>query len=109
MVPFASAFSFRNSRRLQSRQLALDLSDPLLVAPVERPLLDPLAANEPGPGKHVQVLAGGGLADAELARDVDTADAVRQASLTLIRDRRSKGQSTNPFYWAAFVAAGDWR
>jgi CHAT domain-containing protein len=46
---------------------------------------------------------------ARLGEHLDTADAVRQASLTLIRDRRSKGQSTNPFYWAAFVAAGDWR
>jgi CHAT domain-containing protein/tetratricopeptide (TPR) repeat protein len=49
------------------------------------------------------------LYHARLGDHLDTADAVRQASLTLIRDRRAKGQSTNPFYWAAFVAAGDWR
>jgi CHAT domain-containing protein len=29
--------------------------------------------------------------------------------LTVLRARRAKGQSTHPFYWAAFVAAGDWR
>ena len=46
---------------------------------------------------------------ARLAEHLDTADAVRAASLSLIRERRAKGQSTNPFYWAAFVAAGDWR
>jgi CHAT domain-containing protein len=46
---------------------------------------------------------------ARLAEHLDTADAVRAASLGLIRERRAKGQSTNPFYWAAFVAAGDWR
>ena len=46
---------------------------------------------------------------ARLAEHLDTADAVRAASLSLIRERRARGQSTNPFYWAAFVAAGDWR
>ena len=46
---------------------------------------------------------------ARLAEHLDTADAARAASLSLIRERRAKGQSTNPFYWAAFVAAGDWR
>jgi CHAT domain-containing protein len=40
---------------------------------------------------------------------LDTVQAVRQASLTLLRDRKAKGLSTHPFYWAAFVAAGDWR
>ena len=40
---------------------------------------------------------------------LDTADAVREASLTVLRDRRAKSQSTHPFYWAGFVAAGDWR
>ena len=44
-----------------------------------------------------------------LQRRLDTADAVREASLTVLRDRRARGQSTHPFYWAGFVAAGDWR
>lgn len=46
---------------------------------------------------------------ARLGDHLDTADAVRQASLTLIRERRANGQSAHPFYWAGFVAAGDWR
>ena len=49
------------------------------------------------------------LYDGRLNRRLGTAEAVRQASLSVLRDRRSAGQSTDPFYWAAFVAAGDWR
>jgi CHAT domain-containing protein/tetratricopeptide (TPR) repeat protein len=40
---------------------------------------------------------------------LDTADAMREASVTVLRDRRAHGQSTHPFFWAGFVAAGDWR
>jgi CHAT domain-containing protein/tetratricopeptide (TPR) repeat protein len=39
---------------------------------------------------------------------VSTAEAVRNASVRMLRDRRARGQSAHPFYWAAFVAAGDW-
>ena len=46
---------------------------------------------------------------ARLSQHLDTADSVREASVTLLRERRAKGQNTNPFYWAGFVAAGDWR
>jgi CHAT domain-containing protein len=38
-----------------------------------------------------------------------TIDAVHQANLGTLRQLRAKGQSTHPFYWAGFVAAGDWR
>jgi CHAT domain-containing protein len=38
-----------------------------------------------------------------------TIDSVYQASLRTLRQRRAKQQSTHPFYWAGFVAAGDWR
>jgi CHAT domain-containing protein/tetratricopeptide (TPR) repeat protein len=38
-----------------------------------------------------------------------TAEAVRLANLSALQSRRSKGQSTNPFYWAAFISAGDWK
>ena len=38
-----------------------------------------------------------------------TADAVRQASLDLLRSRRGRGVSTHPFFWGGFVASGDWR
>jgi CHAT domain-containing protein len=40
---------------------------------------------------------------------LSTADAVRQASLSVLRDRRRAGGTTHPFYWGAFVADGDWR
>ena len=46
---------------------------------------------------------------ARLGDYLETPDAMRQASLALIRERKAQGLSTHPFYWAAFVAAGDWR
>ncbi len=49
------------------------------------------------------------LYEGRLQRGLSTADAVHQASLATLRDRRARGLSTHPFYWAAFVAAGDWR
>jgi CHAT domain-containing protein len=49
------------------------------------------------------------LYEGRLARNLDTAAAVREASLTVLRQRRARGQSTHPFYWAGFVASGDWR
>jgi CHAT domain-containing protein/tetratricopeptide (TPR) repeat protein len=49
------------------------------------------------------------LYDARFQKGLSTADAVRSASVSVLNDRRQKGQSTLPFYWAAFVAAGDWR
>jgi tetratricopeptide (TPR) repeat protein/CHAT domain-containing protein len=42
-------------------------------------------------------------------RGLTTSEAMRQASLETIRARRRAGRSTHPFYWGAFVAAGDWR
>ena len=42
-------------------------------------------------------------------RKLTTAEAVHEASLTVLRNRRASGRSTHPFYWAAFVAEGDWR
>src|SRR5262249_49654260 len=44
-----------------------------------------------------------------LERGLDTAEAVREAALTVLRARRAQGLSGHPFYWAGFVAAGDWR
>lgn len=40
---------------------------------------------------------------------LSTVEAVRAAALTLIGERRSDGKSTHPFYWGAFIAAGEWR
>jgi len=49
------------------------------------------------------------LYEGRLARGLDTATAVRDASVTVLRERRTRGLSTHPFYWAGFVASGDWR
>lgn len=49
------------------------------------------------------------LYEGRLEKHLDTADAVHEASLAVLRSRRAAGQSPHPFYWAAFVAAGDWR
>ena len=38
-----------------------------------------------------------------------TAESIRQADLSELRARRKAGKSTHPFYWAGFVAVGDWR
>ena len=47
--------------------------------------------------------------DRRFARNADTMEAVREASLELLRRRRKAGLSTHPFYWGGFIAAGDWR
>jgi CHAT domain-containing protein len=44
-----------------------------------------------------------------LAERRTTVEAIRDAALDVLRERRARGQSTHPFYWAAFVANGDWR
>jgi CHAT domain-containing protein len=38
-----------------------------------------------------------------------TINAVHDASLEALRQRRARGLSTHPLYWAGFIAAGDWR
>ncbi len=49
------------------------------------------------------------LYKARLLKGLGTAEAVREASLEVLHRRRENGQSTHPFYWGGFVAAGDWR
>lgn len=49
------------------------------------------------------------LYEGRLEDKLSTAEAVRHASLIVLRERRARRLSTHPFYWAAFVAAGDWR
>lgn len=44
---------------------------------------------------------------ARLAGGRHAAEAVRAASLEVLRERRARGLSPHPFYWAAFIAAGD--
>jgi CHAT domain-containing protein/Tfp pilus assembly protein PilF len=38
-----------------------------------------------------------------------TAEALREAGLAVLHERRRAGRSAHPFYWAGFVAVGDWR
>ena len=42
-------------------------------------------------------------------RSLGTAESVREASLELLSERRANDLSTHPFFWAGFVAAGDWK
>jgi CHAT domain-containing protein len=42
-------------------------------------------------------------------RRLSTIEAVNRTYRTLLSERRARGQSTHPFFWAGFVAAGDWR
>ena len=50
-----------------------------------------------------------GLYQARLLERKGTAEAVREASLTVLRARREARKSTHPFHWGGFVATGDWR
>lgn len=49
------------------------------------------------------------LYERRLQKHLNTAEALHEASLSVLRDRRARGLSTHPFYWAGFVATGDWR
>jgi CHAT domain-containing protein/tetratricopeptide (TPR) repeat protein len=44
-----------------------------------------------------------------LHRGRDVIGSVREANLSVLRERRERGESTHPFYWAPFIATGDWR
>ena len=46
---------------------------------------------------------------ARLRDGVSTIDAVAAAQREALAARRSAGQDTHPYWWAGFVAAGDWR
>jgi len=46
---------------------------------------------------------------ARLARGLDTAAAMQAAQLDVLAARRKRGESVHPYFWAAFVAGGDWR
>jgi len=49
------------------------------------------------------------LYEARFVEGRDTAESVREAGLRVLKRRREEGESTHPFYWAAFVAAGEWK
>lgn len=44
-----------------------------------------------------------------LEKRMTTIDAVHEASLERLDERRARGKSTHPIFWAGFVAAGEWR
>ena len=46
---------------------------------------------------------------ARFASGLSTAAAARQASLEVLAEGRREGKIAHPFFWAAFLAAGDWR
>jgi CHAT domain-containing protein len=49
------------------------------------------------------------LYEGRFLRHAGTAGAVRAAHRALLDDRRARGLSTHPIYWAGFIASGDWR
>jgi CHAT domain-containing protein/tetratricopeptide (TPR) repeat protein len=46
---------------------------------------------------------------ARLVEKKSTQDSVRTATLTVLRDLRSEGKATHPFFWGPWIATGDWR
>jgi CHAT domain-containing protein/tetratricopeptide (TPR) repeat protein len=48
------------------------------------------------------------LYKSRLERQRTTAQAVREATLAVLQADRARPSGEHPFYWAAFVAAGDW-
>jgi len=51
----------------------------------------------------------GAFYESRLVRWLETAEAVREASLAVLHGRRESKESIHPFCCAAFVAAGNWR
>lgn len=49
------------------------------------------------------------LYQARFGRGLDTAAALTYAQRSVLDARRRHGDSQHPYYWAAFVAVGDWR
>jgi CHAT domain-containing protein len=70
-----------------------------------RTLITSLWAVEDEPGRRWMR----GLYENRFVRGLRTVESVRAASLEVLDRRRREGESTHPFYWAGFVASGDWR
>jgi CHAT domain-containing protein len=49
------------------------------------------------------------LYQARLGDGLDTTASMRAAQQAILAARRGRGESIHPYYWAGFVAAGDWR
>lgn len=46
---------------------------------------------------------------ARIEQGLDTAASLNAAQRSVLAARRARGDSVHPYYWAAFVASGDWR
>ena len=62
-----------------------------------------------GPRRPVSDRVAWALYRARLSQGASTSDAVRSASLFVLRELREKQAPALPILWAGFVAAGDWR
>jgi CHAT domain-containing protein len=49
------------------------------------------------------------LYEQRLVGQLATAEAMQRASREILKRRRLAGECTHPFFWAAFLAVGDWR
>lgn len=49
------------------------------------------------------------LYEGRFRKNLETAEAVREASLGMLKSFRAQGRGTHPFYWGGFVAVGGWR
>jgi CHAT domain-containing protein/tetratricopeptide (TPR) repeat protein len=47
--------------------------------------------------------------EARLAHGKSVAESTREAQRVILATRRAAGESDHPYFWAAFLAAGDWR
>ena len=47
--------------------------------------------------------------EARFGRGVSTVEATRAAALETMAWAKSSRRTSHPFYWGAFLAAGDWR
>jgi CHAT domain-containing protein len=90
--------------RLQAGEGVLGLRRAFQIAGVRTVIMSLWSVEDQSTRQWMQALYEG-----RLLRKLDTADAMREASLNVLRARRAQGLSTHPFYWGAFVAAGDWR
>ena len=46
---------------------------------------------------------------ARIADKADTPTAMQHAQRAVLKSRRAAGRSDHPYFWAGFVALGDWR
>src|SRR5437763_3676676 len=92
-------FFFFSSRRRHTRYIG-DWSSDVCSSDLG-PLLDLLAADQPGMGQHPEVLADGGLADAQLLGDEHRADPVaHQVAVDLRRsEERRVGKECRSRWW----------